>query len=299
MTASEPINEIAAAVPTSGAISDAPSPPKSLVTKLAEVMGEVERVAKRGRNDFHKYDYATEADITSAVRQHMAVRHLMLVPSVESVEWRGEGGIAMIHVRFTVHDGDNGEMLTFHIFAEGQDKGDKALYKAMTGATKYALLKLFLIPTGDDPERESGPPLTRGQQRELQQAEQRRASVENAPYADRERPPQINDAGVMDEPPKDSFSILMARRAKLPAEVQGLIPTDEEMHAIPPKELTDYIPAYIDAITAAVKRRKLSLQEQQELKAMFLGDPRAQLRGQKHNPHFVYALFKFLRTDEL
>src|SRR5262249_31856915 len=37
---------------------------------------------------------------------------------------------------------------------EGLDGGDKAPYKAMTGALKYALLQSFLLATGDDPEDE-------------------------------------------------------------------------------------------------------------------------------------------------
>ena len=37
---------------------------------------------------------------------------------------------------------------------EGADAGDKAPYKAMTGALKYALLQSFLLGTGDDPEDE-------------------------------------------------------------------------------------------------------------------------------------------------
>lgn len=144
----------------------APAAPKSLVRKLAEVMAEVERVAKRGRNDFHRYDYATEADIVGAVREHMASRSLMLVPDVQEVSWRelaAKDGkqrdpICTLKVRFTVLDGDNGNgSLSFTIIGEGQDSGDKASYKAMTGATKYALLKLFLIPTGDDPERDATP----------------------------------------------------------------------------------------------------------------------------------------------
>jgi hypothetical protein len=138
--------------------------PKSLVTKLAEVMSEVERVAKHGRNDFHRYDYATEADIVAAVRKHMAERHLMLVPTVTKLEWRElaakEQGkprdpVCTMTVDFRVLDGDNPDAgLVFTVIGEGQDAGDKATYKAMTGATKYALLKLFLIPTGDDPEQD-------------------------------------------------------------------------------------------------------------------------------------------------
>jgi hypothetical protein len=40
--------------------------------------------------------------------------------------------------------------------AAGQwlDAGDKAPYKTMTGALKYALLQSFLLATEDDPEEE-------------------------------------------------------------------------------------------------------------------------------------------------
>ena len=40
------------------------------------------------------------------------------------------------------------------VAGEGADVGDKAPYKAMTGALKYALLQSFLLSTGDDPEDE-------------------------------------------------------------------------------------------------------------------------------------------------
>jgi len=40
------------------------------------------------------------------------------------------------------------------VAGEGLDAGDKAPYKAMTGALKYALLQSFLLATGDDPEEE-------------------------------------------------------------------------------------------------------------------------------------------------
>src|SRR5688572_13128409 len=62
-----------------GAMSET-SGTKSLVTKLAEVMALVHRVPKRGRNEFHKYDYATEADIVEAVRGGLAERGVLLVP---------------------------------------------------------------------------------------------------------------------------------------------------------------------------------------------------------------------------
>ena len=44
--------------------------------------------------------------------------------------------------------------MTVKVAGEGLDTGDKAPYKAMTGALKYALLQSFLLATGDNPENE-------------------------------------------------------------------------------------------------------------------------------------------------
>ena len=38
---------------------------------------------------------------------------------------------------------------------EAIDKGDKAGYKAFTGALKYYLANTFMVATGDDPEKDS------------------------------------------------------------------------------------------------------------------------------------------------
>jgi hypothetical protein len=134
--------------------------PANLVEKLAAVMAAVERVPKNGENKFHGYKYATEADLSDAVRSNLARYGVMLIPSVQSLEWRevetkrGKERIATLHVQFTATDGTS--QIAFNVVGEGQDPSDKATYKAMTGAMKYALLKLFLIPTGDDPETEEG-----------------------------------------------------------------------------------------------------------------------------------------------
>ncbi len=137
------------------------APVVSLVRKLANVMGAVERVAKNGVNQFHKYSYATEADITQAVRGEMATQGVMMIPTVESIEWaevvtnsQKKERLCTAHFLFTLLDGDSDSKIEFRTIGQGQDAGDKGFYKAATGAVKYALLKLFLIPTGDDPENE-------------------------------------------------------------------------------------------------------------------------------------------------
>lgn len=151
----------------------APSTPKSLVAKLADVMAAVERIPKRGHNTHFNYDFATESDITAAIRKEMAARSLMMVPYVESLTWRtvptksGSNDVCCALVAFDIYDGESGAALKLRVAGEGQDSGDKCVPKALTSALKYALLKLFMIPTGDDPEhdgtksaRQARPPAT-------------------------------------------------------------------------------------------------------------------------------------------
>ena len=62
--------------------------------------------------------------------------------------------VARVVMSYSFVDVDTGEEITVKIAGEGLDSGDKAPYKAMTGALKYALLQSFLLATGDDPEDE-------------------------------------------------------------------------------------------------------------------------------------------------
>lgn len=133
--------------------------PKSLVSKLAEVMATVSRIPKRGRNEFHKYDYATEADIAATVRTELALRHIMLVPAIVGEQRHpvGEKGsvLTVLDMEMEFLDGESGESLKRTWKGYGTDKEDKGGYKAMTGGEKYFLLKTFLMPTGDDPEADN------------------------------------------------------------------------------------------------------------------------------------------------
>lgn len=139
--------------------SPAPAVAKSLVSKLAEVMAAVERIPKNGKNTFHNYTYATEADIVSAIRQELASRHVMLIPSATAVarEPIGEKGsmLTTLTMSFEFMDGETKESIVRPWFGCGDDKNDKGVYKAMTGGEKYFLLKTFLVATGDDPEADA------------------------------------------------------------------------------------------------------------------------------------------------
>lgn len=144
----------------------------SLAAKLAEVMGEVGWIPKKGRNTFQGYDYVREVDIVDSVREKLSVRKVALIPKVVHMEYqpmttaKGVAGyFAVVTMSYTFVDGESGESLIVEAVGAGTDQpGDKAFYKAQTGAKKYALTQAFLIATGDDPEDEQAPKTSKAKQ---------------------------------------------------------------------------------------------------------------------------------------
>lgn len=129
--------------------------------KLVEVMACVDRVAKNGTNASQGYKYAQAADVYDAVRGELAKRFVIPIPRLETIEFsdvatKAGGNLKLCswtgYIDFT--DAETGDVISVKTFGQGSDSGDKAGYKAQTGATKACLVQLFLIPTGDDPENE-------------------------------------------------------------------------------------------------------------------------------------------------
>lgn len=141
-------------------MSDKTAVEGGLATKMVQVMLDVDKVEKRGWNPQGAgYHYATDYDILNALRTAMAGRGLVVFPSVREYSVRtiqtrnGTANINTVLMDFTFVDAATGESQTVSAVGEGMDSGDKGCYKAMTGAVKYALLKTFLVPTGDDAEK--------------------------------------------------------------------------------------------------------------------------------------------------
>lgn len=134
----------------------------TLAAKLAEVMGEVGWIEKKGKNTFQNYEFVREVDIVAAVSEKLAARKVAIIPRVVNLHYeptttaKGVAGMfAVVTMSYTFIDGDSGEVLEVQSVGAGTDQpGDKAFYKAQTGAKKYALTQTFLIATGDDPEDE-------------------------------------------------------------------------------------------------------------------------------------------------
>jgi hypothetical protein len=127
--------------------------------KLGEVRRRIGYIQKRGYNERNNYNYVAAADIAGTIGDILAELGVVVIPRLESITYEPHAPgrlerFARVIMAYTFTDEDSGEEITAKVAGEGLDIGDKASYKAMTGALKYALLQSFLLATGDDPEDE-------------------------------------------------------------------------------------------------------------------------------------------------
>lgn len=134
---------------------------KQILNKLFLIMNEVEHMEKDGKNTFQNYNYLSETQVTMKMKELLTKHKVVFFQSSEitgTIEGKTAKGVDQILtnilVRFTFYDVESGESIEGTEAGQGQDSGDKGVYKAITGAIKYIFMKNFLIPTGDDPENE-------------------------------------------------------------------------------------------------------------------------------------------------
>ena len=104
------------------------------------------------------YKAVTHDAVTGRVRAALIVHGVVIVPSVVSSVFNAKEPEAKqrlyeatFQIEFVNMDEPTDRIVT-HQTAHALDNGDKAPGKAMSYATKYAILKLFNIETGEDEE---------------------------------------------------------------------------------------------------------------------------------------------------
>jgi hypothetical protein len=132
----------------------------NIYQKIHNVMSKIGTIQKRGYNNFHKYKYATEADYVEALRPLLEENGLAIIPHLvdSPIVTSDEDGnhLTSLKMGFTLVNIDKPEeKVTSIIPSQGTDKGDKGVYKALTGAKKYWAALMFMVETGDDPEQDT------------------------------------------------------------------------------------------------------------------------------------------------
>lgn len=133
-----------------------------VLKKLHQCQKKIDVMQKEGYNEFNKYKYLTETQVTTKIKELFDEQSLILHYQSEVVGsevYQGAKGdtqfLVTVRVTYNIFDVESGESLSGVVYGQGADKGDKGVYKAITGAVKYLYMKMFNIPTGDDAEKES------------------------------------------------------------------------------------------------------------------------------------------------
>lgn len=126
---------------------------------LRKALKEKGVLKKGGNNSYDNYRYFSEAQYKELFTELFSDAGLELsFNEIEYLTFEGSQKQAngrMPRLTFILTDIDTGFYEDTTITGEGIDKGDKAGYKAYTGALKYYLANTFMVATGDDPEEES------------------------------------------------------------------------------------------------------------------------------------------------
>lgn len=153
--------------PTPGmpSVAQLPSPPPKMPLNIHQRINEVRKKAHYAKKDKEvagqNYKAVTHDAITALLRNHLIDQGVLIVPKLKSstvtevgktksgtsiIRYSGWYDIDFINV-------DNPEdRLVVPGEAHANDSGDKAPGKATSYATKYAMLKVFNIETGEDDE---------------------------------------------------------------------------------------------------------------------------------------------------
>jgi len=135
----------------------------SLGTRLSKIMAELAAVPKGRVNEQQGYEYRGIDDLYNTLHRLFAKYGVYTFPNVKSIRtdvydtsYNGRPRKlfhTVIEVVYTVTC-ETGESFQACVPGEALDYSDKGVYKALSGAHKYLLFQLFIIPT-QEPEPES------------------------------------------------------------------------------------------------------------------------------------------------
>lgn len=218
---------------------------KAIASKLVKIMEDCAYVQKDGTNTFHKYKYASAANVLEKVNESCVKHNVASIATTEIVSTMdrttSKGNIELlviVKVSLLLIDGDSGESVTSIGLGSGQDTGDKAVMKASTAAIKYAWMTTLNISTGDDPEADAG-------------VDERTAGASKTPQQPKNEPPELV--------PKKETPVNWVEFWKL-AENLGFSKEDV-LHVANASDISKYTKDQCIALYGLLKQKKAQLDE--------------------------------------
>jgi len=210
--------------------------------KLNAIYKLIDFVGKGGTNESQHYKYVRAADVVHAVRKAFADGGIYAEVNMEFVgapyiiarskDPNAPFSAVNVKCSLILHDMDSDELRTGSGLGTGADLGDKAVYKAQTGALKYALRDALLIPDEADPEADES---TDENAEPVSTPRRRTAAKNDVLDAPAEEPKAITAAPDAEPEPNPEAPVQQGREpgdesepgGEMPAD-DGTLPTEEE-----------------------------------------------------------------------
>ena len=130
--------------------------------RLAKIMADVPSIPKNQQNKAQGYSFRGIDDIYQALHGLFVKHEVVILPEVIETEYvqqltgrkQSLATDARLKIRYHFATTD-GSSCSITVQGESRDFADKATNQAMSGALKYGLLQMFLIPLADDPDAQS------------------------------------------------------------------------------------------------------------------------------------------------
>lgn len=129
-----------------------PKPCQGAAAKLSLIQREITNVSKSGRNTHQQFSYYKEHNILELLRPYLAEHNLTIVPTFHDLHTEGTYTSLACTITLTDNDltpEDPRYSIQSTVYAGAVDKVGWGPGKCLTYGYKYALQKLFAIPTDE------------------------------------------------------------------------------------------------------------------------------------------------------
>lgn len=126
---------------------------KNIYQRILAIMSEVDYIQKGEKTVNNQYRFVAHDQVTAILHPKLVKYGVVVVPSVKSLTQDGNRTSVCLEVAFVNVDCHT-DVIRLESWGYGVDSSDKGPGKAVSYAYKYALLKLFCLETGDDPDND-------------------------------------------------------------------------------------------------------------------------------------------------
>lgn len=128
----------------------------NIYQRIHKIMEDVSYVQKEDKKVNNQYKFVSHDAVTAAIRPALLKHGVQAIPSYFDISADGNRTNCSMSMTFVnINQPEDRIVIPCAGFGQGIDPQDKGAGKAMSYAYKYALLKIFALETGDDPEKDN------------------------------------------------------------------------------------------------------------------------------------------------